>query len=142
MYKFALLDPRPIPAAVEANEKVFVTGPVYGIEVTVPALAALCIYNLDPQHSGGDASTAAIEAALTEELPLAGTTLATVRADLDAVGAMAVFALRAEGVTLSPETYPVRRGCRYVRARQLAGSAAAPDPGKSLVGKRVGRRDP
>ncbi|NTW15375.1 MAG: hypothetical protein HGA38_03320 [Candidatus Moranbacteria bacterium] len=76
---------------------------MYGIEVTVPALAAQCIANLDPQHSGGDTRTAAIEAALTEELPLAGATLATVRADLDSVGAMVVFALRAEGVAFSLE---------------------------------------
>jgi hypothetical protein len=114
MYRYGLLDPRPIPAAVEANEKVFASGPVYGIEVTVPALAARCVYNLDPQHSGGDAGTAAIEAALTAELPAVGATLATVRADLDAVGAMVVFAIRAEGVTLSPE----------MRARILAVAAA------------------
>ncbi|MEI6650446.1 MAG: hypothetical protein WCL23_03375 [Candidatus Moraniibacteriota bacterium] len=104
MYRYGILDPRPIQAAVEANDKLFATGPVYGIEVTVPALAARCIANLDPQHTGGDASTAAVEAALTVELPTDDATLATVRADLDAVGAMAVFALRAEGVTLSPET--------------------------------------
>ncbi|HWQ59688.1 MAG TPA: hypothetical protein VN420_00880 [Candidatus Fimivivens sp.] len=104
MYRYEILDPRPIPAAVEANEKVFASGTVYGIEVTVPALAARCAYNLDPQHSGGDATTAAIKAALTEVIPLAGAILATVRADLDGVGAMTVFALRAKGVTLSPET--------------------------------------
>lgn len=95
MFSFALLDPRPIPAAAEANEKLFAFGPVCGIEVTVPALAARCIANLDPQHSGGNAERAAIEAALEVELPPDGVTLATVRADLDAVGAMAVFASRA-----------------------------------------------
>lgn len=104
MSKYALLDPRPIPAATEANEKVFASGPVYGIEVTVPALAARCVYNLDPQHTGGDANLAAIEAALTEELPLSGAILATVRADLDAVGAMAIIALREQDFVLSPET--------------------------------------
>jgi len=63
-YKFAILDPRPIPAAIEANDKVFASGPVYGVEVTVPALAKRCTFNLDPQHTGGDASRAAIEYAV------------------------------------------------------------------------------
>lgn len=94
MFRFALLDPRNVPAATEANDKVFAT-PVYGIEVTVPALAARCITNLDPQHAGGDASRAAIEDAVTAELPPEGATLATVRADLDAVGSMAIFNIRA-----------------------------------------------
>src|SRR3989338_2334855 len=100
-YNYALLDPRNIPAAAEANDKVF-ANPVYGIEVTVPALAKRCIFNLDPQHSGGDANRAAIEDALTAELPTEGSTLATVRADLDAVGSMAIFNLRAKGESLDP----------------------------------------
>ncbi len=93
-YSYAILDPRPIPAAQEANEKVFATGPVVGIEVTVPALAARCIANIDPQHSGNNHELAAIEVAMTAELPADGSVLTTVRADLDSVGAMAVFALR------------------------------------------------
>ena len=44
---------------------------------------------------------AAIEAALTFELPPAGAVLATVRADPDAVGAMAVIAMRTDGVDLT-----------------------------------------
>lgn len=96
MYKFSMLDPRNIPAATEANDRVFVN-PVYGIEVTVPALAKRCTFNLDPQHTGGDANRAAIEDALTAELPTEGSTLATVRADLDAVGSMVIFNLRAKG---------------------------------------------
>lgn len=99
MYRFTTLDPRNIPAATEANDKVF-ANPVYGIEVTVPALAKRCTFNLDPQHSGGDANRAAIEDALTIELPAEGSTLATVRADLDAVGSMAIFNLRAKGESL------------------------------------------
>jgi hypothetical protein len=97
MYNFSLLDPRPIPAAIEANEKVF-ANPVYGVEVTVPALATKCSANLDPQHSDSNADLAAIEVALTAELPVDGMTLATVRADLDSVGAMALLSLRAESV--------------------------------------------
>ena len=99
VYSFATLDPRLIQAATEANDKVF-SGPVYGIEVTVPALAERCIANLDPQHTGGDANRAAIEDALTAEFPAEGTTLATVRADLDAVGSMSIFNLRAKGESL------------------------------------------
>lgn len=124
MYNYAVLDPRPIPAASEANEKIFtrdcgicshssgqldgetcrncagtgkVAVPVYGIEVTVPALAKRCVYNLDPQHTGGDVNRAAIEDAVTTDLPAEGSTLATVRADLDAVGSIAIFSLRASG---------------------------------------------
>jgi len=99
MYQFATLDPRNIPAAIEANDKIF-ADPVYGVEVTVPALAKRCTFNLDPQHTGGDANRAAIEDALTTELPTDGSTLATVRADLDAIGTMAIFNLRAKGESL------------------------------------------
>jgi hypothetical protein len=101
-YDCALLDPRNIPAAIEANEKVFAGSPVFGVEVTVPALAERCVANLDPQHSGGDANRAAIEDALTIELPGEGSTLATVRADLDAVGSMAVLNIRAKRIDLKP----------------------------------------
>ena len=99
MYQFTTLDPRNIPAATEANDKVFANS-VYGIEVTVPALAKRCTFNLDPQHTGGDANRAAIEDALTTELPTEGSTLATVRADLDAIGTMAIFNLRVKGESL------------------------------------------
>lgn len=96
-YSFAALDPRNIPVAQEANEKIFSSGSVYGIEVTVPALAKRCVANIDPQHIGSDASLAAIEVALTIELPVEGIILATVRADIDSVGAMAIFCLRSIG---------------------------------------------
>jgi hypothetical protein len=126
-YSFALLDPRNVPAAQAANDTVVTrqcgvclhssgqldgltcvycggtgTKPVFGIEVTVPALAARCCGNLDPQHSGGDASRAAIEEAVTMPLPWEGAVLATVRADLDSVGAMAIFAMRERGESLEP----------------------------------------
>jgi hypothetical protein len=97
-YEFALLDPRRGPQAETVNDRVFAAGPVYGVEVTVPALAARCVENIDPQHTGGDITTAAIEVALTSELPPAGATIATVRPDLDAFGSMAVLAMRADGV--------------------------------------------
>jgi len=98
-YHFATLDPRNIPASSEVNDKVF-ANPVYGIEVTVPALAKRCTFNLDPQHTGSDTNRAAIEDSLTIELPAESSTLATVRADLDAVGSMAIFNLRAKGENL------------------------------------------
>jgi len=101
-YLFALLDPRSTPDVDEQNDNLFRQGLVYGIEVTVPALAKRCIVNLDPQHTGGNADRAAIEDAVTAELPPEGTTLATVRADLDAIGSMAIFNLRAKGEDLAP----------------------------------------
>lgn len=104
MYKFAILDPRNIPAATEANNKIFTSGPVYGIEVTVSALASRCIANIDPQHTGENHELAAIDVALKVELPAPGTILATVRADLDSIGAMAIFSLRSEEVDLAPAT--------------------------------------
>lgn len=104
MYKFAILDPRNISTAQEANDKIFSTGPVVGIEVTIPALAARCASNIDPQHSEGNHELAAIEVAVTGEIPPAGSVLATVRADLDSIGAMAVFSLRAERINITPAT--------------------------------------
>lgn len=95
-FRFAVLDPRNLPAATAANDAIFASGPVLGIEVTIPALAARCMLgNIDPQHSGQqDADKAAIEAAISAPMPPDGATLVTVRADLDSVGAMAVFETR------------------------------------------------
>ncbi len=95
-YSFAVLDPRPIPAAREHNDQVFESNNVYGIEVTVPELAERCVVNIDPQHTGGDSDTAAIEEAVIFETPPQDALFATVRADLDSVGAMAVFTIRSE----------------------------------------------
>lgn len=102
MYHCSLLDPRPIPAAEEENGKIFQNpAGVLGLEVTVPALAERCtLGNIDPQHSGGNADFAAIEVAMTAELPPDGATLATIRPDVDSVGAMAVFSLRKQGITI------------------------------------------
>ncbi|MFC3986853.1 hypothetical protein, partial [Streptosporangium jomthongense] len=87
IYTFATLDPRPTDSARTANDALLAKE-VLGVEVTVPVLADRCTAgNLDPQHLGGDAATAAIEAALTWPLPPAHTTLATVRPDADSVGA-------------------------------------------------------
>ncbi len=101
-FEFFLLDPRPIAAAIEANDKVFTTGPVVGIEVTIPALASRCTANIDPQHTEGNHELAAIEVAVEGEIPPVGSVLATVRADLDSIGAMAIFSLRSEGIDITP----------------------------------------
>lgn len=99
-YNFAILDPRPVPAAYAANDLVF-QNPigVFGIEVTVPALAGRCgLGNLDPQHRGGRPDQAAIEAAywiLGGNLPPDGATLATIRADLDSIGTMVILEVKA-----------------------------------------------
>lgn len=89
MYDYTTLDPR--ATSVDHDP-----GVLFGVEVSVPALAEQCgLGNLDPQHTGADAQTAAIEAALACELPPPGATLATIRPDADSVGAMAVLELRA-----------------------------------------------
>ena len=94
-YKFAVLDPRNLPSAQAANDAIFASGPVLGIEVTVPALAARCsLGNIDPQHTGGNAGRSAIEVVIGIEMPAEWTTLATVRPDLDSVGAMSVIGIR------------------------------------------------
>lgn len=97
-YRYAVLDPR----SGADNESIFENS-VFGIEVTVPALAVRCTGgNIDPQHTGGNANLAAIEAALTVQLPVEGATLATVRVDLDAVGSMAVLSFRRKEIDFAP----------------------------------------
>jgi|GEM_PF-1094693 hypothetical protein len=86
-------DPR--PQGAEANKKVFTLGPVFGIEVTIPALASRCISNLDHHGAGDTAETpSACEQAMVSELPQAETVFATVRPDADSVSAMAVLTSR------------------------------------------------
>ena len=93
-FQFHTLDPRRIDDAQTANAEVFNSGNVLGIEVTIRDLAEQCMGNIDPQHTEGNADLAAIEVACTCDLPEAGTSLATVRADVDSIGAMAVLNLR------------------------------------------------
>lgn len=96
-YNYAVLVPASHPRALD-NE-LNLGQWTYGIEVTDPFLAQQCgLGNLDPQHTPGDNSgLSAIEAALHCELPPWLATLATIRPDSDAIGAMAVLALREEG---------------------------------------------
>ncbi|MBI4215694.1 MAG: hypothetical protein HY602_03135 [Parcubacteria group bacterium] len=92
-YKYALLDP--LPQEKEANEKIFASGPVFGIKVTDPKLAVKCVANLDSQYTDGRVYRAAIDQALTCNLPNKGTMLVTIHhGDLDSVGAMAILEIR------------------------------------------------
>ncbi|MSU55171.1 MAG: hypothetical protein EXS46_01360 [Candidatus Taylorbacteria bacterium] len=104
-YQFGLIDPRSIPEAKVANEKLF-ENPygVLGIEVTIPAYAEKCtLGNIDPQHSDGNVDLAAIEVAQTLEVPPSGASMVTVRADIDALGAMALLKHRASGGEVTSE---------------------------------------
>ena len=95
VYPCALLTPSRAPGAAEFNAPLLGSHTL-GIEVTEPDLAAGCGRgNIDPQHSPGGDGRAAIEAAMRWPLPPAGTRLVTIRADADALGAMAVLRLRA-----------------------------------------------
>ena len=104
MFKFSTLVPSAVAAKnakLAAENEAALTGQVLGIEVTEPGLAARCsLGNIDPQHAGGNASRAAIEDAVSVELPPYGITLVTVRADVDSVGAMAVLSINAETPTI------------------------------------------
>ena len=97
MYNYALLDPR--PAGKDSNEAIFASGPVFGVEITIPALARRCVENLDHHGINTTVDTpSAAEQALTCGLPQPGVTLATVRADADSITAMAVLELRSRRV--------------------------------------------
>ena len=104
-YQYGLIDPRPIPDAKTANEKLFENPHgVLGIEVTIPAYAEKCtLGNIDPQHSEENVDLAAIEVAETLDLPPSEASMVTVRADLDALGAMALIKYRANGGEVTPE---------------------------------------
>jgi len=102
-YKFGILDPRNLPEAKSHNDSLL-GEETLGIEVSVPALAQRCgLGNIDPQHSE-NSQRAAVESSLTHPLPPPGSTLVTVRADLDSVASMAVLELRSKGgIDLPPE---------------------------------------
>jgi hypothetical protein len=128
VYKYALFDPRPTPEAKEHNEKIFASGPVFGIEVTKPELAARCdLGNLDPQHGRGDSEKTAIEEALEAALPPAGAVLATIRPDLDSVGAMIALTRRSQGLDPMPSLETIKRIQDIIESDKFA---RGPWPGK------------
>jgi hypothetical protein len=102
LYRFALLHPaEQTPQQTAENDRVSGTTTL-GVEVTKPELAARCgLGNIDPQHSGGGDPRAAIEACLDWPLPPIGSWLVTIRPDLDALGGMALLALRRAGAPLT-----------------------------------------
>lgn len=104
-YQYGLIDPRPIPDAKAGNDKLFENPHgVLGIEVTIPAYASKCtLGNIDPQHTDGNIDLAAIELAQTCDVPPSDATMVTVRADLDALGSMALLKYRANGGEITPE---------------------------------------
>ena len=131
---YYLLDPRKTEEASKANQSVFVPlrRPVRGIEVTIPELAAQCDWNIDPQHSDNNSDLAAIEVACTTTAATCKNcgnaihpnindggrykctycsyesiyteSLATIRPDLDSVGAMAVLTMRLNQIEFSEQT--------------------------------------
>lgn len=104
-YQYGIIDPRPIPDAKVANDKLFENPHgVLGVEVTIPTYAEKCtLGNIDPQHSEGNAELAAIEVAQSCDIPPKEATMVTVRADLDALGSMALLKYRASGGTITTE---------------------------------------
>lgn len=121
-YQFCSVDPR--PQSREAEVARLSIKPTLGVEVTISELAAVCsLGNIDPQHMDG-LDLAAIEAALTHELPPDGTILATVRADLDSVGSMAVLEIRATVLRFRQQDHDIwhesfsgdHDDCPYMRA--------------------------
>jgi hypothetical protein len=126
MYTYISLHPRATAADVPAG--------TLGVEVTARHLAEACdLGNIDPQHLGGDVSTAAIEAAMSWPLPPEGATLATVRADADSLGAMAVLTLRAKGLPIDPARVQVIADADKEASGPWPGPRPAPTP-EDLVG--------
>lgn len=123
-YMFAQLDPRPVGA--DANEAIFAGAPagVFGIEVTIPALASRCVVNLDHHGVGDTAETpSACEQAMVCELPPEGATLATVRPDADSVTAMAVIHIRMDRLAIDADI--VSAVGRFDRLGPSAGKPSA-----------------
>jgi hypothetical protein len=106
MYKVIQIDPRPQSreAMIELLKK---SAPVWGIEFTLPALAEYIEFNIDGQHIESGNGKAAIELAAVSLPPAPHVTMAVVRPDADALGAIAVLNQQAElwdkGENFSPD---------------------------------------
>lgn len=106
VYNFGLLDPRPGDISKTNNELLFRKSEAgtLGIEMTLPAYKDMCtLGNIDPQHTGGDITRAAIDEAINFPLPEKGVMFVTVRPDLDAFGSMAILSLRQKGCKLNSD---------------------------------------
>lgn len=97
-FAYQILNPAPKAraGAVEALQILKAKGFfILGFEVTIAELAALCDRNIDPQHTGQQSQQSAIRETLESlrqgclSLP-PKTAFVTIRADLDAIGAMAI----------------------------------------------------
>lgn len=152
-YRYQVLNPRSTNNMIRPK--------TLGIEVTIPALADQCdLGNIDPQHSGslGDwqpvpyedfrgadalnrnPPRTAIEASIAYPLPEPDTTLATVRPDLDSIGAMAIFYIRQHRLNLDESITECKPLCDRVRAIAMADSfdrgawpGPRPMPGRELI---------
>ncbi|KKW41079.1 hypothetical protein A3I46_02625 [Candidatus Kaiserbacteria bacterium RIFCSPLOWO2_02_FULL_54_13] len=103
-YTFGLLDPRPIDAAKTANKQIFANAKngAIGIEMTLPQYLDQCtLGNIDPQHTDGDITKAAIDVVLDMPLPTEEVAMVTVRPDLDSLGSMALLSLRQKGLEVT-----------------------------------------
>jgi hypothetical protein len=104
-YKVIQIDPR--PASKEAMIDLLKgNAPVWGVEFTLLALSQYIEFNLDGQHVEGGSGKAAIELAAISLPPAKATTLAVVRPDADALGAIAVLNITAERWDKGEEGYP------------------------------------
>lgn len=89
-----ILDPRPASLASETAKIAELRtqySKVIGLEVTVPALAALCDINFDPQHEGKDENMSCLYACLDHGTSYPNALYVTVRADLDAFASYLVM---------------------------------------------------
>lgn len=136
-YSYAIIDPRPVSR--EASLADLAAIPSMGLEVTVPELAEVCsLGNVDPQHLGGDATTAAIEEVLSTrfQLPPVGARLVTLRADADSVGAMALIEILRQQAEETP--WPEHHGDRLWAVAERIDIIAAADKGHSEWSPAVG----
>lgn len=123
------LDPQHVAAGVERLR----AQPTLGMGITIPALAEACsLGNIDPQHTGGDAATAAITLALAYPVPSDGAAVAVLRPGADAVGAAAVLSIRHDGVRLTGDAIG-----RVFQVADADTEAAGPWPGPRPIGSAV-----
>lgn len=110
MIRFEILDPRPseLQKTLELIQEWKSEGfKLIGFEVTVPQQANLLDRNIDPQHSGGDASKSCIMECFSSPFwPSNGKwVFCTNRADLDSVGGMALYVINLGSNDIERDSY-------------------------------------